>query len=652
MVNDRIGVYICHCGGNISDVVDSDRVAEAVQNFPNVALAKSFMFMCSDPGQQMIEEDIKEMGLNGVVVASCSPHLHETTFRKAVARGGLNPYLFDHINIREHVSWCHSHEKEEATDKAISLVKSGIAKVSGAKELQSIRVEMPPRILIIGAGISGMRSAIALSKLGIEVHLVENQPFVGGRVAQIYGAYPSGKTGIELVDELIEELKKEENIHLYTNAEVESVDGFVGNFEVEVQVNPRYVVSNSFHIDKAIEACPIEVPDEFNYGITTRKAIYYPYPNAYPELPAIDMDACNKCGECVNLCGDAIDLDQSPEKKHIKVSMITFATGFDPYEPQEGDYGYKQVSNVITLPQFERLLAQGKEGKLEYNGKEIKDILFIYCVGSRGEGGHEYCSRYCCTATLNAAKAATEKFGARTFHVYKDMRSYGKYETYYEDEGKNGATFLRFSPQNPPEVTQNENKVKVRVKDELTFGENFQVPADLVVLSVGMVPRETRAVSMLRVPHSGDGFLEEVHPKLRPVETAIGGVLIAGTCQAPKDTVEATASASATSAKASTVLLKGYTELDPFIIEIDRNKCTGSGKCVEECLFSAIELKEVDGEKKAFVTEAICRGCGACARVCPEEAINLRGYTYDQLRSQIDAMFKEAKVDTSPREVV
>lgn len=307
MVNDRIGVYVCHCGGNISDVVDVYKVVEAAQNFPNVAVAKEFMFMCSDPGQKMIEDDIKEYDLNGVVVASCSPHLHETTFRKAGTRGGLNPFLVEHINIREHSAWSHKHTPQEATEKAIALVRSGVAKISEARALERIRIDMPPRMLIIGAGIAGIRSAIDLARLEIEVHLVEKDPFVGGRVAQGYGAYPTGKVGSKIIDELVQELKGETNIHLYTNSEITSIDGFIGNFEVEIQTNPRYV-HKCDRIDEAIDRCPIEVPNELDYGMTSRKAIYYPYPGAYPQQPAIDMESCTKCGECAEVCS-SIDLD-------------------------------------------------------------------------------------------------------------------------------------------------------------------------------------------------------------------------------------------------------------------------------------------------------------------------------------------------------
>ena len=278
MVNDRIGVYVCHCGGNISDVVDVYKVVEEVKKMSEVAIAREYLFMCSDPGQKLIEDDIKNYNLNGVVVASCSPHLHELTFRGAVQRGGLNPYLFEQINIREHSSWVHKHEPEAATEKAIRLVKSGVAKVSLARELSTIKVEMAPKVLVVGAGIAGIRAALDLAKADVEVYLIEKQPFIGGRVAQGYGAYPSGRIGSEIIKELIEELKKEEaKIKLFTNAEIKSLGGTIGKFHAVVQINPRYVVGKCDRFKEAIEKCPIEVPDEFNYGLTKRKAIYYPY---------------------------------------------------------------------------------------------------------------------------------------------------------------------------------------------------------------------------------------------------------------------------------------------------------------------------------------------------------------------------------------
>ena len=619
---NKIGVYVCHCGGNISDYVDVKKVVEAVKDLPNVAVARDFVFMCSEAGQNLIKEDIKNLGLDGVVVASCSPHLHEKTFRNAAKEAGLNPYLVEHVCIREHSSWVHSDNPEAATQKAIWIVKAAIAKVSLARELESIRLDMKPEAIVVGGGIAGMRCAIDLARAGITVHLIEKSPFLGGRTAQICKMYPSGISGIDLVKELVEEVKRNSNIKVYTNAEIVGAEGAIGEFKVKIKVNPRYVKENVS--DDVISKCPVEVPDEFNYGLTKRKAIYK-RDFTYPDMPVIDIDACTKCGKCNP------DFNQKPKTVEVTGSIVILATGFKPYEPKEGEFGYGVYDNVITLPVFERLLAISN-GRLVYNGKEIKDIAFIYCVGSRNEE-HEYCSRYCCVATINAALEALEKFGdLRMYHVYRDIRTYGKYETYYEQAGVNGMLFLKYDPENPPVVERSGNKLIIKVRDMLTFGEEIEFPVDMVVLSVGMEPEMSDVFTMLRVPFSRDGFLQEVHPKLRPVETAIGGVLVAGTCQGPKDTVEATASASAAAAKADTYLVKGYAELEPFIAEIDPEKCDGCGECVEECPAGAIRIEN----GKAVLKEALCKGCGACGAVCPTEAINLRGYYYDQLRKSIE----------------
>ncbi len=630
-MRDRIGVYVCHCGGNISDVVDVEKVVKAVKDLPGVAVARSYVFMCSDPGQKLIEEDIKKYGLNGIVVASCSPHLHERTFRAVVARAGLNPYVFEHVNIREHVSWVHRHEAEKATEKAIKLVKAGVAKVRLARELSEIRVEMAPRVLIVGAGLAGMRAAVDLARMGIDVYLVEKRPFVGGWIAKGHDAYPSGKPGSEVIGELIEELERNDKIRLLTNAEVVSVTGSMGSFRVRIRIKPRFVRGECAKLEEVIAACPVEVEDEFNEGLTKRKAIFIV--PTYPKIPAIDEESCTRCGECAKLC-DAVDLNQKPEIVELDVSMIIVATGFKPYTPKEGEFGYG-MDRVITLPQFERLLAIS-DGKLVYNGKEVRDVAFIYCVGSRNEE-HEYCSRYCCTAAINAALAA-RRFGVRSYHIYRDVRTYGKYEAYYEEAGKSGMLFFRFTPESPPSVEREGDKLVVRVRDQLTFGEEVEIPVDLVVLVVGMELADSELYGMLKLPFSRDGFLQEIHPKLRPVEIVIGGVLIAGTCQSPKDAMETAASASAAAAKAATYLLKGYAEIEPFVIEIDAKKCTGCGECVSECPSEAISMVERDGKLVAEVKEVLCRGCGACAGICPSEAINLRGYYYDQLRSVIDAL--------------
>ena len=646
----RIGVYVCHCGGNISDTVDVEKVVEAIKNYPGVVVAKHFMFMCADAGQKMIEEDIKKYNLDGVVVASCSPKLHEMTFRNCVARAGLNPYLFYHVNIREDVSWAHSDNPEEATKKAIRHVKAGIEYVRHAKPLEKIKVKTIPSVLIIGGGIAGIRAALDLSRMGVNVFLVEKSPFLGGRTAQIWKVFPTGETGKEIVRRLIEELKKRDNIAVYTNAEIESFSGFLGNFTVKIKVYPRYIVKKHPRITEAIKKCPIEVPNEFDYGLTKRKAIYIPYEGAYPDLPVIDMKHCNKCGECVKILGDAVDFNQQQQTITLNVGAVIVATGFDAYEPKEGEFGYKKFQNVITLPQFERILdISNNEEKIMFNGKEVKSIAFIYCVGSRQiptgpEKVNEYCSRYCCSVTTHLNAELFKKFKDLTiYNIYRDIRTYGKYETYYEEAGRKGAVFIRYDPNDPPQVCAEGDKLLVTVRDLLTNREEIEIPVDLVVLVTGMVARENKKLEdILKLPIGRDGFYQEIHPKLRPVETNIAGILIAGTCQGPRNIQETLASASAAAAKAASIVLRETIELEPLVAFVDPSKCNLSKLCMKECPVNAIQEKEYEGlGVKAWVNEALCIGCGACVAVCPTEAIQLKTLSTDQIRAMIKAMAEE-----------
>jgi len=647
-MNDRIGVYVCHCGGNISDVVDVKEVVEAIKNEPGVVVAKDYVFMCADAGQKMIEEDIKKHKLNAIVVASCSPKLHEITFRNAVARAGLNPYVFYHANIREHSSWPHSDDPKEATRKAIRHVKAAIAYVRHAEPLEKIKVSSTPAVLVIGGGIAGIRAALDLSEMGVSVYLIEKDPFIGGRTAQLGPVYPHGEKGLEIVKRLIEELKRRDNIVVFTNAELESVSGYIGNFEVVIKVKPRYVLKMPKNLEEVVKACPIEVPDEFNYGLTKRKAIYYPYNGAYPEVPAIDHDNCTKCGECVKICGDCIDLNQKEDTIKVKVGAIILATGFNPYEPKEGEYGYKKYENVVTLPQLIRILELNDWKELKFNGRKVKRLAFIYCIGSRQERkeeeeANEYCSRYCCNATMYLSTVLLEKFpDLEVFHLYRDIRTYGKNEPYYESGCKSGIVFVRYSQSEPPEVVKEGNGILIKVKDLLTGGEMLEIPVDLVVLVVGMVPRENDKLnSILKVPIGRDKFYQEVHPKLRPVETTLTGILIAGTCQGPKDIKETLSSASAAASKAASIAIKKELELEPFVAYVDPDKCNLSKLCINECVYGAIEIKSYGKKgKKAWVNEALCKGCGACVAVCPTEAIQMKGLTNQQIRSMIEVMAK------------
>lgn len=573
MSDRRIGVYICHCGGNISDYVDVEKVRRAVENEPGVMVAKTDMFTCSDATQQEIINDIREQDLDGLVVASCSPKLHLHTFREVAKRAGLNPYRYTQVNIREQCSWAHTDDPEGATEKAVRLVRAGIARTSLTEPLEPIIIDTVPAVLVVGAGIAGLRAAVGLADLGLSVYLVEKSPAPGGRVGGFGPMYPHGKNGRRLIDRLVGEVKKRELITLFTNAEVTEKSGSIGNFNVIIRVNGS-------------------PPDEIRAG----------------------------------------------------VGAVIVATGFDSYQPREGEYGCG-MDGVITLPEFKKML-DGSGGTLQYNGREIKDIVYIYCVGSRQQGGenpNQYCSRYCCNAAVHASLQASEKSPrVRQFHLYRDMRTYGKFELLYNEAREKGAVFLEFNRNDPPAVARGaDGKPVVTVRDMLTCGEEVEIAADLVVLVTGMVPAENgRLVEILKLPLGRDRFFNEIHPKLRPVETMVDGVFICGACQGPKNSSESVASALAAVTQGASILKKGYVELEPLVAGVSPELCDNCGACLETCPYSAIEAAP-EGEECVRVNEALCKGCGGCVPVCPGGAIDLWGYTDDQVKSMVDAFLKE-----------
>jgi len=643
----KIGVYVCHCGGNISNYVDIDKIIEAVKDYPGVAVAKDFMFMCSDTGQQMIIDDIKEYGLDGIVVAACSPKLHEMTFRNTVRRGGLNEYLFYHVNIREHCSWAHTHDRELATKKAISHIITGIEYVKLASSLEKISVVAKKSVLIIGGGIAGIKAAIDLESLGFNVIIVEKTPFLGGYVPRWWTTFPNGESGREVVQKIIDELRRRKNIIIITNGEVEKVEGYIGDFEVSVRVRPRYVLRNHPRMKDAIEACPVEVPNEFDFGLTKRKAIYYPYEGAYPEIPAIDDKACTKCGKCIEILGDAVNLEQKEETYRFKVGAIIVATGFKPYEPKNGEFGYGEIPEVVTLPQLERILDSIPKDaqELVVNGRKISNICFIYCVGSRQEPkkeekANQYCSRYCCTSTIYTSLKIAERFpGVNIYHLYRDIRTYGSHELYYLEAQRKKMKFIKYPDNEPPQVMKKNDRLIVKVKDFILQGKEITLTPDLVVLSVGMEPNDaTKIQEILKVSAGPDGFLQEAHPKLRPVDTLRAGIFIAGAIQGPKTISETLASASAAAAKVTSILIHGKVELEPNTAFVDPNLCDLSKKCMEICPSGAISIKKYPklGER-AWVNEVLCLGCGACTAVCPSEAIQLKTLTTHQIKNMIKA---------------
>ena len=612
----RVGVYICYCGGNISDHVDVEAVRDSVAKLPGVAAARTNMFMCSDPGQEMIMKDVRDGTVNRVVVASCAPSLHETTFRQTLTRAGLNPYIYDHANIREHVSWVH-HGKA-ATDKAARLVSAAAAKASLLEPLTPIRVDARPHATVIGGGVAGLRAAADLADKGIAVTLIESSPFLGGRLAHLDTIAPTGEKAADLITKLAARVAGHPAIQVLTCTTVHSFDGYVGNFRLGVESEPPD---------------PSGETDVF----AMKPGHYYSFAGFSPQHPPAEKASGT-----------------------IETGVVVMATGFKPYQPRTGEYGYREHSQVVTLTELIRSLAETQPtgDHLVFQGRTIRSLALIHCVGSRqipgihpeDEQGHlnEYCSRTCCTASLHAANTIRRRFsGTRVYELYRDIRTYGRgQENLYDQASRSGVVFLRFEADEGPEVASNEDggafPLQVTVNDTLTFGEQVRVPADLVVLATGMEPNAIPdMVEMMKLPTGMDRFLLEVHPKLRPVELSQAGILLAGTCQAPMDVGEACNAASAAAVKAAALLGRGYVELDPFVAEVNPARCMGSGACVEACLVEgALRMTEteMDGQtvKRVEVTPALCTGCGACVAVCEHNAIDVNGWTLGQYEAMVD----------------
>ena len=649
-MKNRIGIYICHCGSNISDYVDVEKVKEEISKEDGVVLAKTTIFACADSAQKEIIQDIKENKLDGMVVASCSPRLHLFTFRDVAERADLNPYNYVQANIREQGSWAHSDKPDEATEKAIRVIKAAIKKARLSEPLTPPEISSENVVLVVGAGISGMRTAIELADMDSHVYLIERDHYIGGRVSQWGEVFTTDESGDQIVSDLYDEIRKRENITLFTGTEIESKSGSVGNFDVVLKIKPRYFKPASKikdrkkfdkKVEKAIDICPEKVPDDFDFKLTERKAIYRNHPGQFPEFPVIDDNSCTKCGKCVEVCPE-IDLDQKEETTTIKVGSIVLCTGFDPYEPKEDEFGYKKMDNVLTLPEFRRLIELNDSDELKYNNRKIANIAYIYCVGSRQiDGDNKYCSRYCCTAAIHTAILAKKKYkNIKNFHFHRGIRSYGKLEALYEESlSKNGDLYFQSSDDSLPVVEREQDKAIVKINDILTFGREIEMPADIVVLVTGMVPRQNQSlVRILKVPIGRDAFFNEVHPKLKPVEIIIDGIFIGGTCHAPKNISETMNSSLSAAVKANSLVGKGRIELEPIIAKIDPVKCEWCDKCTEACPYDAILKTEYKGKSVASVTKANCKGCGMCMPVCPVNAIELIGYSDKEIESMIEAL--------------
>jgi len=656
----RVGVFICHCGTNIAGSVDIPDVQEYAKSLPNVAFADNYQYMCSTPGQSKIIAAIKENDLTGIVVAACSPRLHEPTFRTATKEGGLNPFRFEMANIREQGSWVHMHDREGATDKAKDAIRIAVAKASLLQDLVPKTVPVEHAAMVVGAGIAGMQAALDLANAGIKTYLIEKNPTIGGRMSQLDKTFPTLDCSQCILTPKMVDVGRAENIDLMTCAEVENVEGYIGNFDVTIRRKARGVLTPAEAEAKGIvgggcngcgdceAVCPVIKPNPFEMGMKPRKAIYIYHPQVVPLIYTIDWDSCIKCGLCVEVCGEkkAIDLEMKDELVKVKVGTAILATGYDlfPIEKKE-EWGYKKYENVVTSLEFERLIcASGPTGGhlvRPSDGVTPKKVAFLLCAGSRDNTGvgKPYCSRFCCMYSLKHAHQIIEKIpGVQPYIFYMDIRSFGKmYEEFYYRIQDEGAKFMRGRVANVLEDPDTKNLL-INAEDTL-LNRPIKLEVDMVVLAAAVEPSaETdRTRKLFGVSRSMDGWLLEAHPKLNPCGTTTAGVFLAGVCQGPKDIPDTVASAEGAASAASIPIHKGEVELEPYFAQCIEEKCAGCGMCVNLCPYQALSLVEKEGRTVMQVTEAKCKGCGTCGGFCPGGAIWMQHFATPQIIAQIDA---------------
>jgi heterodisulfide reductase subunit A len=650
----KIGVFICHCGSNIAGVIDIPKLVEYTATLPNVIVAEDYRYMCSDPGQDLIKERAREKGLNRVVVAACSPTLHEPTFRRVLENVGLNPFFFDMSNIREHCSWVHTHEEEAALEKAKDLVKMAVARAAELEPLEQKEVDVTANVLVIGAGIAGIQAALDIADAGYKVYLVEKDASIGGHMAQLDKTFPTLDCSSCILTPKMSLVGQHPNIELLTYSEVREVEGYVGNFKVKVEKKPKYVIEDKCTAcADCLEVCPVNVPDEFNSGLGWRKAIYIPFAQAVPNAYVLDTEHCLgmtpiACGKCKDACdAEAINYEMKPELLELDIGAIIVATGFELFNAMEQlEYGYGKYPDVMTNLEMERMLSAAgpTDGKIlrPSTMKKPKHVAYIQCVGSRNERYNAHCSRVCCMAAIKQARQIREKYpDIQVTIFYIDMRAFGKgYEEFYETTAReHGVTFVRGRVS---EVRGSFDSDKIVVRAEDTFlAQPVEAEVDIVVLSCGIeAPKDLPDVArVLGLQRSADGFLLEAHPKLRPVETNTDGIFIAGAAQGPKDIPDSVAQAKGAAASALAMVAAGLVKVQPYAAVVNEDLCAGCGICEASCPYDAVKMVD----NRAQVIEAQCKGCGTCAAACPNQAIAPQHFTMEQIIAQLDALFQEAK---------
>ncbi|MGV8174413.1 MAG: CoB-CoM heterodisulfide reductase HdrA2 [Methanothrix sp.] len=635
------GVYVCHCGLNIAGVLNMDDLRSFAEELPDVAVARDLQFSCSDIGQEQIQKDIAELKIDRVVVAACSPRLHEPTFRRAISKAGLNPYMLEMANIREQCSWVHMDQPAMATEKAKDLIRMAVAKAALLQPLDPESIPVSKDVLVIGGGVAGIAAALDLADAGLHVYLVERRPTIGGYMALLTDVFPTNDCSICVLGPKMSEVYNHPGITLYSYSEVLGVEGSVGNFTVSGVRKARYIDEKLCKgcINECASVCPAEVPSEYDFGIGKRKAIYVPYPQAVPLSACIDPQACIGCKRCAEACpAEAVRLDQESQDFKLNVGAIIVATGWQPFDAaRKEEYGFGRYRDVITTLQMERMLNASGPTKGEVvapsTGRIAGSIAFLQCVGSRDIAvGNAYCSRICCMASLKNAQLVKEKYPETDVTIYYiDIRACGEgYEEFYIRAQKLGINFVRSRVSS---IQEEDGRIFLYFEDTGT-GEIRRAAHDLAVLSVGLEPDSNSAVlgNLLGLSRRPDRFFEIAHPKMRPVEAHIDGVFIAGCASGPKEIPISIAQGSAAAAKAVKLLNRGTLELEPTSAYVDPEKCIKCKLCVDTCPKKAISVKS-----PAYVDEAACKGCGSCAAACPADAINMRFFSDEQIVAQVRA---------------
>jgi heterodisulfide reductase subunit A len=644
----KVGVFICACGKNIGHVVDVEAVRDYAAELDNVVYAETNKYTCSEVGQRQIEEAVKKYGLDRFVVSACSPRLHGETFSRCATKCGVNGYMTEMANIREHCSWVHGKEPEKATEKAKDLVEMSVAKIRHNEPLDVVKVPVEKTSLVIGGGVGGIQSALDMADAGFKVVMVEKDATIGGLMARLDKTFPTIDCSICILGPKMNDIKNHPNIELIATAEVTMVSGFTGNFEVEITQAPRYVTKDCTGCSDCEEVCPVQVPNQEDQNLSWRKAIYMPFPQAVPPWYVLDEKNCLglnpiACGKCAEACEkNAIEYHDHPRVRRLKAGTVVIATGATIFDAGKiSEYGWGRYPNVLHTMELDRMLnASGPtDGEvIRPTTLEVpKSMALILCAGSRHTKFNEYCSNFCCMAGLKYVLMMKDHYPDIDITVfYIDIRAFGKnYEDFYKRARASGTKFIRARPSQIYEDPKTNNLRVEAVADGLPISPEFE----MVVLSTGFDGPKT-SIPGLPISVDTGGFLVEAHPKLRPVDTATDGVFLVGSCNSPKDIRETVTQASAAASRAMRLMSKGEYEVEPIFASIDPDMCTSCGICVTRCPYHAISIEDKKAKTPAIVNTALCKGCGTCAGDCPENSITMSHFTDEMIFDQIETALR------------